>query len=87
MLDLEDFVDISTMSPVKNEEDVMLYYRRLLHINNLLNNSEQLTDEQRNAEFFGGFHIEDRDILARCLRVTKYNHPVDKPWGTYKTLS
>jgi hypothetical protein len=48
----------------------MLYYRRYLQISNPLPvyyNSKQLqvTGEQRNAEFFGGFHIKDRDIL--CL--------------------
>jgi hypothetical protein len=69
MLDLEDFVDISTMSPVKNEEDVMLYFRRFLQISNPLYNSEQLPDEQRNAEFFEGCHIKDRDILAHCSRL------------------
>jgi hypothetical protein len=45
--DLEDFVDISTTSPVKNEEDVMLYYyRRFLQISNPLYNSEHLTDHE-----------------------------------------
>ena len=34
----------------------------------------QPTVEQRNAEFFGGFHIKDSDILA-CLTVFKRNHP------------
>jgi hypothetical protein len=80
LLDLKDFVDISTTSPVKNEEEVMLYYRRILQMSNPLYNSEQLTDEQRNAEFFGGFHIKDRDILVHCLKVTRPDHPADTPW-------
>jgi hypothetical protein len=63
MLDLEDFVDISATSPVKNREDIMLYYRRFLQISNPLYNSEELTDERRNAEFFEGFHIKDRTFL------------------------
>jgi hypothetical protein len=29
-IDLEDFVDISAMSRVRDQEDVMLYYRRFL---------------------------------------------------------
>jgi hypothetical protein len=61
---------------MKNEEDVMLYYRRILQTSNPLYNSEQLIDEQRKAEFFA----KDRDILACCLKVLKSNHPVDNPW-------
>jgi hypothetical protein len=57
----------------------MLYYRRFLQISNPFYNSEQLTDEQRNAEFSGGFYIEDRDIFPCCLKVLKLNPPVDKP--------
>jgi hypothetical protein len=82
---MEDFVVILKTSPVKNEEDVMLhYYNRLLLTSEPLYNSEQLTDEQRNAEFF----TKDRDILACCTKGLKSNHPVDglarRPLGSSK---
>jgi hypothetical protein len=48
MSDLEDFVDISAMSRMKNEGDVMLYYRRFLQMSTPLYNSKELTDDQRN---------------------------------------
>jgi hypothetical protein len=78
--DLEDFVDISAMSRMKNEGDVMLYYRRFLQMSTPLYNSKQLSDYQRNTEFFEGFHIEDRDILARRLYILKPYHHLDMPW-------
>jgi hypothetical protein len=61
----------------------MLYYRRFLQISNPLFNSEQLTYEQRNAEFF---HIKDRDVLACCVKALKPNHPFDKPWDLQDVL-
>lgn len=86
MLDLEDFVDISALSRVKNEGDVMLYYRRFLQMSTPLCKSKQLTDYQRNAEFFEGFHIEGRDILPRRLYVLKPDHPRDMPWDFQDVL-
>lgn len=56
----------------------MLYYNRLLQTSKQLYNSEQLTDEQWNAEFF----TKDRDILACCPN----NHPVDNPWDLQDVL-
>jgi hypothetical protein len=87
-LDLEDFVDISAMSRVKDEGDVMLYYRRFLQMSTPLYNSKQLTDYERNAEFFEGFHIEARDILARHvhLYILKPDHPRSMPWDFQDVL-
>ena len=59
-LDLEDFADISAMSRVKDEGDVMLYYRRFLQMSTPLYNLKKLTDYERNTEFFEGFHSKDR---------------------------
>lgn len=84
---LEEFVDISAMSRVKGEGDVMLYYRRFLQMSTPYN-SEQLTEYQRNAEFFEGFRIEDRNILACRLYAPKPDHPLDVPWDfQLKTFS
>jgi hypothetical protein len=86
MTDLEEFVDISAMSRVKGEGDVMLYYRRFLQMSTPLYNSKQLTDHQRGAEFFEGFHIEDRNILARRLYLLKPKHPRSMPWDFQDVL-
>jgi hypothetical protein len=86
MLDLEDFVDISALSRVKNEGDVMLYYRRFLQMSTPLYNSKQLTDYERNEEFFEEFHIKDRGILARRLYLLKPDHPLDMPWDFQDVL-
>lgn len=61
----------------------MLYYNCLLQTSKPLYNSEQLTDEQRNAEFF----TTDRDILACCPKVLKSNHPDDNPCNLRDVLS
>lgn len=87
-IDPEEFGDISAMSRVKGEGDVMLYYRRFLQMTTPLYNPEQLTECQRNAEFFEGLHIEDRNIPARRLYAPKPNHPLDVPWDfQLKTFS
>jgi hypothetical protein len=86
MSDLEDFVDISAMSRMKNEGDVMLYYRRFLQMSTPLYNSKELTDDQRNTEFFEGFHIKDRGIIAHRLYLMKPLHPRGMPWDFQDVL-
>jgi len=86
MIDLEDFVDISAMSRVKDEDDVMLYYRRFIQMSTPLYNLKQLTDYKRNEEFFEGFHTKDRKILARRLYPLKPDHPCDIPWDFQDVL-
>ena len=72
---LEDSVDISAMSHMRNKEYVMLYYCRFLQTSTPLYDSK-LTDYQRNAEVFAGFHIKDKDILSRRLEVLELDQPI-----------
>ena len=47
-----------------------------------LRESHQLSDEERDVEFFQGFHPADRDMLAARLLVLKPTHPLNKPYNT-----
>ena len=65
---------------MSNEEDVMDHYREFMELSSPLTTARQLSDEDRNAKFFKGFHRDDREILAGRLFTMKPNHPQDKPY-------
>jgi hypothetical protein len=47
-----DLVDMSARSRMRDEDDVMQYYRRFLTIGNPLHLAKHISDEDYSAEFF-----------------------------------
>lgn len=72
---LQDFVDISAKTRMRDEDDVMTYYRHFLTLSNPLLNKQRITDNERNVEFFQGFHPDDRKLLTLRLFAMKPDHP------------
>jgi len=83
---LWELVDSWARTPMRDEEDVLQYYRRFLEYSNPLCAARTLSDKDRNAEFFQGFHPEDREILNDRLHAMKPNHPEDKPYDLNDTF-
>ena len=65
---------------MRNEEDVMDYYREFLELANPLQVTQQLSDEDRNAKFFKGFHRDNREILSSHIFSMRPDHPQDRPY-------
>ena len=83
---LHDLVDSWARTPMRDDDEVLEYYRRFLEYSNPLRTAETLTNEDRNAEFFRGFHPEDREILNNRLHAYRPNHPEDKPYELEDTF-
>jgi hypothetical protein len=77
---LHSFIHDSRRCCMRNEEDVMRYYRQYLKLTNPLRAARKLSDEARNAKFFKGFHREDREILSSRIFAMRPNHPEDTPY-------
>jgi len=77
---LQDLLYNTSRSRMTNEEDVMDYYQEFLELTNPLRMAQQLSEEDRDAKFFKGFHRDDREILSGRLFSMKPNHPQDKPY-------
>ena len=75
---LQEFVQISAQTRIQDKDDLMLYYRHFLQISNPLHLSHQLSEEQRNEEFFNGFHRKDRDIIYDRLFTINPRCPVNR---------
>ena len=63
-----------------NENDVLEYYHCFLTISNPLVAANQITADDCSAEFFLGFHPDDRNVLESCLFSMKPNQPEHKPY-------
>jgi hypothetical protein len=83
---LINFVDGHAQTRIRDEEDVVSYYREFLERSMPLYNSRQLSDEERNDEFCQGFHPEDREILTNRLFAKNPNHPSDKAYDIKDVL-
>jgi len=84
---LQDLLYNTSRSCMTDKEDVMDYYREFLELTNPLRTVQQLSEEDRDAKFFKGFHHNDREILSGRLFSMKPNHPQDKPYelgGVFK---
>jgi hypothetical protein len=77
---LQDFVDISARTQLKDYSDFMTYYRRFLHYSNHLVNTNQILDDDRSREFFYGFHPTDRDGLLQRLQALRPTQPSRTPY-------
>ena len=77
---LQDLLYNTSRSRMRNEEDVMDYYQEFLELANPLQVAQQLSDKDRNAKFFKGFHRDDREILSSHIFSMRPNHPQDRPY-------
>ena len=79
--DLSQFVKLSAESHIRSENDVMKYYRSFLTIAVPLADDHELTAKDFNAEFFRGFHKDDRKIIAeQILFSINPRHPSTEPF-------
>jgi hypothetical protein len=74
----QEFVKIAARTRVRDEDDLMLYYRRFSQISNPLL-AQQLSDEERNANVFNGLHSKDRDILYDRLFTMNPKRLIKRP--------
>ncbi|KAF8263078.1 hypothetical protein EI94DRAFT_1599129 [Lactarius quietus] len=78
---LQDFVDAAAKDRIRDKDDVIAYHCRFLKISNHLYNARELSEEDRNLEFFQGFHPDDREVLVNRLFSLNPRHPTDKPYA------
>ena len=83
---LHDLVDSWARTPMRDDDEVLEYYRRFLEYSNPLHTARLLTNEDRNAEFFQGFHPEDREVLNDRLHAFRPNHPEDQAYELEDTF-
>src|SRR6267142_114537 len=77
---LRELIRKSREYRMRDEEDVMRYYRQFLKLTNPLRTTGSLSDESRNTKFFKGFHHEDREVLSSRIFSMHPNHPRDTPY-------
>jgi hypothetical protein len=77
---LYKLVNMSARTRMRDEKDVFDYYRRFLAISNPLHSSGQISSDERNSEFFRGFHSFDRSSMANRLYPLHLNCPRNKPY-------
>jgi hypothetical protein len=83
---LWELVDSWACTPMRDEEDVLQYYRQFLEHSNPLHVAQTLSEEDHNAKFFKGFHPEDCEVINNHLHAMKPNHPEDKPYDFEDTF-
>ncbi|KAF8256536.1 hypothetical protein EI94DRAFT_1860077, partial [Lactarius quietus] len=86
--ELSQFVELSAESHIRNENDVMKYYRNFLTIAVPLAENHILTANDFNTEFFRGFHRDDQDIIAEQIRFNvNPRHPATEPFDMQDVLT
>ncbi|KAI9437811.1 hypothetical protein BJY52DRAFT_1196292 [Lactarius psammicola] len=84
----ELYPDIAaTKCRVRDEGDVLKYYQNFLTIALPLLEDDKLTDDDFNAEFFKGFHLDDQDTLADQVFNINPRHPANRPFDIQDVLS
>jgi len=77
---LTELVNLSARTRMRDEKDVLDYYRRFLAISNPLRTTNLISDDERNAEFFRGFHPYDRTSMANRLYPLHPHRPCNRPY-------
>ena len=86
--ELSCFVELSAETHIWGEKDVMKYYRNFLTLAVPLVENHILTANDFNAEFFRGFHRDDRDIIAEEIRFNvNPRHPAMEPFEMLDVLT
>ena len=84
---LTEFVELSAEYRIRNERDILKYYRNFLTIALPLVKEGKLTHDDFHAEFFKGFHTDDQNVLAVQVRFTNPHHPTNEPFNIQDVLS
>jgi len=80
-------VELSAEYRIRDESDVLKYYWNFLTIALPLLEDNKLTDNDFNAEFFKGFHLDGQDILADQVFNMIPRHPANQPFDIQDVLS
>jgi len=77
---LQKFLNKSAKYHVRNEADIMKYYRGFFLTATPLYDQDQITLDDYNTVFFLGFHPDIRDIIAERFIQVNPHHPVHEPF-------
>jgi hypothetical protein len=77
---LETFRKLSAKSHIRDETDVLKYYRNFLTVATPLLEHQRITIEEYNTAFFKGFPHKVRNIIAQRFRQVHPLHPARDPF-------
>jgi hypothetical protein len=78
--DLETFRELSAKSRIRDEAQVLKYYRNFLTVAAPLLASHRITVDDFNTAFFKGFHPSIQGIIAERFEMVYPYHPVREPF-------
>ncbi len=78
---LYDFVHYNSRTRMRDEEDVIQYYRQFLVFCQPLIETRRITDDERNSAFWYGFHPDDQDKLSTRLVAKFPDQAIGQPYG------
>jgi hypothetical protein len=83
---LETFRKLSAKSRIRDEADVLKYYRNFLTVASPLLANHHITIDEYNTAFFKGFHRNVREIIAERFEMVYPHHPVHEPFPVQGVL-
>jgi hypothetical protein len=83
---LDTFRELSAKSRIRDEAQVLKYYRNFLTVATPLLANHQITIGDFNAAFFKGFHPSIQGIIAERLEIVYPHHPVHEPFPVQGVL-
>ena len=84
---LTEFLELSAESLIRDENDIMKYYRGFLVIALPLLKDGKITNYDFNAEFFKGFHADDQDMLADQVFKINPLYSANEPFEVQDVVS
>jgi hypothetical protein len=83
---LETFRKLSAKSRIRDEADVLKYYRNFLTVATPLLADDRITIHEFNTAFFKGFHRSIQVIIAERFEMVYPHHPVHEPFPVQGVL-
>jgi hypothetical protein len=83
---LETFRELSAKSRIRDEAQVLKYYRNFLTVATPLLANHRITIDDFNAAFFKGFHPSIQGIIAERFETVYPHHPVHEPFPVQGVL-
>ncbi len=77
---LREFIKHTSKSRMTDEDDVHTYYKRFLVLSKPLMENHRITEEECDAAFWGGFHLDDRKLMYPRLIGNHPHHPKGQPF-------
>ncbi|KAH8977017.1 hypothetical protein EDB92DRAFT_1822827 [Lactarius akahatsu] len=78
---LYDFAHYNSRTRMRDEEDIIHYYRQFLVFCQPLIEDHRITTDERDYAFWYGFHPEDRDKLSPRLLAKFPDQPIGQPYN------